>query len=111
MQHKTLLRIVAVLALVALATPMFARPVERNISLERAVKFGKTQIDAGRYILAIDGTKVTLWQGGRSVASLDASWEERESPAPYNSVLINRFGQLEEVRFRGSNRVLVIPRR
>ncbi len=110
MQSKVLRRIVAVLALAALAMPVFAKPIHRDITLSRAVKFGKTQIEAGAYVLLVDGSRVTLKQGRKIVAEIDATWEERETAAPYGSVLINRYGQIEEVRFRGSNRVLVIPR-
>lgn len=110
MRNKPFLRFVAVMALAALAVPVLAKPIQKDITLSRSVKFGKTEIQAGDYRLLVDGDRVTLRQGNKIVADLYATWEERESPSAYSSVLINRFGQIEEVRFRGSHRVLVIPR-
>ncbi len=110
MRNKSFLRFVAVLALAAFAVPVLAKPIQKDITLSRAVKFGKTQVQAGDYLLLVDGDKVTLKKGKKVVAELDATWEQRDAPALYSSVLINRYGQIEEVRFRGNDRVLVIPR-
>lgn len=110
MRSKFFLRCVAVLALAALAVPVFAKPISRDISLSHAVKFGKADVQAGDYRLLVDGEKVKLMKGSKVVAELEAKWEQRDTPSPYTAVLINRFGEIEEVRFRGDSRVLVFPR-
>jgi hypothetical protein len=108
MRSKSFLRVVAVLALSALAVPVFARPINRDISLGRSAKFGKAEIQAGEYRLRVDGTKVTLLKDNRVVGELAGNWEQRAVKQLYDSILINRYGQIEEVRFAGDNRVLVL---
>jgi hypothetical protein len=108
MHSKSLLRLVAVLALVAIAAPVFARPIIRDISLRSPAKFGKAEIAAGDYVLLVNGSKVTLMRGKEVVAELQARWEKRAEKQEYNSFVINRYQQIEEVRFAGDNRVLVL---
>lgn len=108
MLSKSFLRFVAVLALAALALPVFAKPINRDITLSRAAKFGKSEIEAGEYRLRVDGNKATLLKSNRIVGELAATWEQRPNKEKRNSILINRYGQIEEVRFAGDNRVLVL---
>jgi hypothetical protein len=108
MQSKSLLRFVAVLALVAIASPVFAAPVIRVITVGSPAKFGKAEIEAGRYRLVVDGDKAKLMDGNKLVGEMQAKWEKRAVKEENNSYVINRYGQIEEVRFAGDNRVLVL---
>jgi hypothetical protein len=108
MRNKSLIRIVALLALAALAVPAFAKPVSRNLSLSHPAKLGQAQLEAGDYRVLIDGTEVTVKRFNKVVAEVDGTWEQRPEKSPYNSFLINRYGQLEEIRFKNDDRVLVL---
>lgn len=106
-----LIRIVAVLAIAALAWPVAAKPVSKKINVVQSAKIGKANISAGEYRLLIDGTQVTIKKGNRVVAEVEGRWEQRETKYMYDSYLVNRNGQLEEVRFAGSDRALVLLNR
>ena len=106
MRINSLVRFVALLAVVALAVPVLAKPVSKTINISQPAKLGSSQLTAGEYRLLIDGTKVTIQKGNKLVAEVAAHWEQREK-GRYNSVLLGANGELKEVRFAGENRVLV----
>jgi hypothetical protein len=111
MKSTFLLRVTAILIAAALAVPAFAKPVSRKVNFDKSVTIGKATVTAGEYRLLIDDSKVTVFRGREKVAELDGRWEDREIKHSYNSYLINRNGQLEEVRFAGDSRVLVLINR
>lgn len=108
MRIKSLVGVISLLAVVALVLPAMAKPVTKSITFTQPAKLGSTQIQAGEYRLLIDGTKVTVQQGKQVVAEVEGRWEERDAKARYTSVLIGDNGQVQEVRFAGEKRVLVL---
>jgi len=107
MKNNSFIRSLALLAALTLAVPVFAKPFSKTISIAQAAKIGKADLQAGEYRLLIDGNKVTVQKGKQMVAESEGRWENRESKAAYDSVLIGGDGQLKEVRFGGQNRVFV----
>jgi len=108
MKTNTLFRSVALLAAVALAVPVFAKPLTKTINIAQAAKVGKADLQAGQYRLLIDGNKVTVQKGKQMVAESEGRWEDRQTKPAYDSVLLGENGQLKEVRFGGQNRVFVL---
>jgi hypothetical protein len=108
MKTNTLFRSVALLAAVALAVPVFAKPLTKTINIGQAAKVGKADLQAGEYRLLIDGNKVTVQKGKQMVAESEGRWEDRQTKPAYDSVLLGENGQLKEVRFGGQNRVFVL---
>lgn len=108
MRSKSWVRFVALLAVLALALPVLAKPVSKTINLAQTAKFGGSQVNAGEYRLLIDGNKVTVQHGSKTVAEVAGRWEQRDAKSHYNSVLLGPNGEVQEVRFAGENRVLVI---
>ncbi len=108
MRRKWLVRMLALLAATSLAVPLPAKPISKNINLSQPARLGTTQLTAGDYHLLIDGTKVTVQRGRQLVAEVNGRWEQRENRSPYSSVLIGPNGDLQEVRFAGDKRVLVL---
>ncbi len=108
MSTKSLLRFVALLAVVALAIPAMAKPISKNINISQPARLGASQLSAGEYRLLIEGTKVTIQKGRDVVAEVTGRWEQRDAKARSNSVLLGPDGQLQEVRFAGESRVLVL---
>ena len=108
MRSKSLLQIIALLAVAGLAVPVLAKPISKSITITRAAKIGKTNLSAGEYRLLIDGNKVTVQKGNKVVAESEARWEERQEKANADSILIGSDGTVQEVRFAGNNRVLVL---
>lgn len=107
MRIKSLVRFVALLAVVALAVPVLAKPVSKTINISQPAKLGSSQLTAGEYRLLIDGAKVTIQKDSKLVAEVAGHWEQREK-GRYNSVLLGPNGELKEVRFAGESRVLVL---
>lgn len=107
MKNKSLIRFATLLAVVALAVPVFAKPLSKTINFTQAAKLGKADLQAGEYRLLIDGNKATVQKGKTVVAETEGRWEERETKANYDAVLIGENGQIREVRFSGQKRVFV----
>lgn len=107
MKPHSFLRFAALLAVVALAVPVFAKPVAKTISIPQAAKVGKVDLKAGEYRLLIDGNKATVQLGKQVIAESDGRWEDRDSKSNYDAVLLNDSGQVKEVRFAGQKRVFV----
>jgi hypothetical protein len=105
---KAFVRIVAVLVIVALALPVMAKPVTKSIKLMQSTKVGTTQLDTGEYKLLIDGDKVTIQKGKEVVATVSCRWEQRDTRPERNAYVIGPNGDLQEFRFAGDNRVLVL---
>ena len=108
MQIKSLIRFIALLAVVALAIPAMAKPVTKSISIAEPAKFGSTQVSAGEYRLLIDGTKVTVQHNAKTVAEVEGRWEDRGEKAQRNALLLGPNGEVKEIRFAGEKRVLVL---
>jgi hypothetical protein len=107
MISHSFLRSVALLAVVALAVPVFAKPIAKTINIPQAAKVGKADLKAGEYRLLIDGNKATVEKGKQVVAESEGRWEDRDAKASYDAVLLGDNGQVKEVRFSGQKRVFV----
>jgi hypothetical protein len=107
MKFNEFLRSVALLAVIALAVPMFAKPVTKTINITQAAKVGKVDLQAGEYRLLIDGTKATVQKGKSVVAESEGRWEERDIKSNYDAVLVGENGQVKETHFSGQKRVFV----
>lgn len=107
MKKNSLFRFAALLAVIALAVPAFAKPLSKTINFTQSAKVGKAELQAGEYRLLIDGNKATVQKGKDVVAESEGRWEERETRSNYDSVLIGDNGQVREVRFSGQKRVFV----
>ena len=107
MKTNSLFRFAALLAVIALAVPTFAKPLSKTINFTQAAKLGKADLQAGEYRLLIDGNKATVQKGKAVVAESEGRWEERATASNYDSVLIGENGQVREVRFSGQKRVFV----
>jgi hypothetical protein len=107
MTSNSLLRTLTLLAVTALAVPVFAKPVNKTINITQAAKVGKADLQAGEYRLLIDGNKATVQKGRSVVAESEGRWEERDTKSNYDAVLLSEGGQVKEVRFSGQKRVFV----
>jgi len=107
MKTNSFFRSAALLAALALAVPLFAKPFTKTINIAQAAKVGKANLTAGEYRLLIDGNKVTVQKGNKPVAESEGRWEDRQNKAVYDSLLIGVDGQVREVRFAGKAQVFV----
>ena len=107
MNFKWFLRSVALLGVIALALPVFSKPVSKTINITQTAKVGKVDLQAGEYRLLIDGTKATVQKGKAVIAESEGRWEDRDTKSNYDAVLVGENGQVKEVRFSGQKRVFV----
>ena len=107
MKLSPFFRWLALLSVIAIAVPVFAKPFSKTITISQNAKLGKADLKAGEYRLQIDGTKATVQRGKDVVAECEGRWEDRSSKSPYDSVLLDDGGQVKEVRFAGQTRVFV----
>jgi hypothetical protein len=108
MNSHSLLRSAALVAAIALAVPVFAKPVVKTINLSQSSKIGNAALTSGEYRFLIDENKVTVMKGKKMIAETQGRWEDRSVKSVYDSVLIGEDGQVKEVRFAGQTRVFVL---
>ena len=108
MFSKSLVRIVALLMVAALAFPAMAKPVSKNITLFQPARLGQSTLEAGDYRLLIEGTKVTIQRGGHVAAVVEGQWEKRSVKPERNAIVLGEGGVVKEIRFAGDKQVLVI---
>jgi hypothetical protein len=108
MKSNAFFRSMVLLAVVALAVPVFAKPVSKTFNLSQSAKIGQTELKSGEYRFLIDGSKVSVQKGKKVVAETEGRWEDRSTKQEYDSVLIGESGQVKEVRFSGQQRVFVL---
>jgi hypothetical protein len=101
------IRVFAVLAAVALATPVFAKPTVTTLSIAQSAKVGKASLNAGDYRLSIDGNHATVQKGRNVVAESEGRWEDRDSKSNYDAVIVGEDGHVKEIRFSGKAKVFV----
>jgi hypothetical protein len=109
MKSKSLLANLVLLGALAVAVPVFAKPMSTNVPLTHDAKIGQTEVKAGEYRFLIDGNHLTILDGKKHIAEADGRWEDRDSKSQYNSVVSTAEGQIVEVRFEGKKNVFVLP--
>ena len=107
MKSQSLVRSMTLLAVIATAVPVFAKPISKTINIPSAARVGRADLQAGEYRLLIDGTKATVQKGKQVVAESEGRWEHREAKSNYDPVLLNDKGQVSEVRLSGQKRDFV----
>jgi hypothetical protein len=107
MNRNIKLRTLVLLAVVAIAVPAFAKPTTTLITIAKTAKIGQANLQAGEYKLMIDGNKATVQKGKTVVAESEGRWEDRDSKASYDTLLLDDSGRVKEVRFNGKTKVFV----
>jgi hypothetical protein len=108
MNAKTLVRIIAVLAVVALTIPAMAKPITRNITVTSPAKIGSAQLEIGSYKLVIDDEHVIVRQDRETVVETRGRWETRDTKYSRNSLIVGPDRQVREIRFAGKREVLIL---
>src|SRR5260370_13132488 len=110
MKSNSFLRITALLAVTALALPVFAKPISKTINITQAARVGKADLQSGEYRLLIDGNKATVQKGKSVIAESEGRWEERDTKSNYDAVLVGEKCQVTGTRFSGQKRVVLFSK-
>jgi hypothetical protein len=108
MNSKSLLASLVLGGALAVAVPVFAKPMSTTVPIGHSVKVGQTDLQAGDYHILIDGTHLTVYIGKKNVAEAEGKWEERNIKSPYTGVVSTGEGKLVELRFEGKKSVFVL---
>jgi hypothetical protein len=108
MKSNSLVRTLTLVAALAMAAPLFAKPVTKTLPINRTVKVGKIDVKAGDYRATIDDNHLTLLNGKKVVAESAGRWETRDSKSPYTGIVADASGRVMELRFEGKADVFVL---
>jgi hypothetical protein len=108
MQSKSWVRNLVLLAAVAIAVPVFAKPMNKSLPINHSVHVGKYDVKAGDYNVLIDGNHLTMKKNNKVVAEADGRWEERNVKSEYTEILSDNEGKVLELRFAGNKGAFVL---
>jgi hypothetical protein len=112
MKWSQFLRSFALVAITVLAVPVFAKnlsgTVSRIITLSHSAKVGNAQLKPGEYSLLVDGDRVTVKKGNKVIAETQGRWVDRNEKPADDAVVVGSDGNVQEFRFEGDRRVLVL---
>ncbi len=109
MKKQSLLANLVLAGSLAVAVPVFAKPMSTTLPITHNVKVGQTEVKAGDYRFLIDGNHLTVLNGNKMIAEAEGRWEDRDAKSEYNGVVSNADGKVIELRFQGKKNVFVLP--
>jgi hypothetical protein len=119
MSRRSLIRLIAILTVAAIAVPTFTgiavakdskdskATVKTTLDLASAASLGGTALKAGTYSLVADESKVTLKQGSKVVAEAPVQWKDADKKEFATNVVLEG-NSIKEIRFGGKTRYLVV---
>jgi hypothetical protein len=108
MKTRSLLANLTLCGALAVAVPLYAKPMSTTLPLTHSAKIGQTDLKAGEYRFKIDGDHLTISKGSNMVAESNGRWEDRDAKSPYTSVVTDSDGKVIELRFEGKKSVFVL---
>ena len=108
MKTRSLLANLTLCGALAVAVPLYAKPMSTTLPLTQSAKIGQTDLKAGEYRFKIDGDHLTISKGSNMVAESNGRWEDRDAKSPYTSVVTDSDGKVIELRFEGKKSVFVL---
>jgi plastocyanin domain-containing protein len=108
MKSRSLLANLVLCGALAIAVPVFAKPMATTVPLNHSAKVGQTDLKAGEYRFLIDGNHLTIFNGKVQVAEANGRWEDRDTDNLYTSIVSDANGKVIEVRFAGKKSVFVL---
>ena len=108
MKSRSLLANLVLCGALAVAVPLFAKPMSTTVPLTHDAKVGQTDLKAGEYRFMIDGNHLTILKGKTTMAEAEGRWEDRDNKSEYTSIVSNADGRVIELRFAGKKSVFVL---
>ena len=97
-----ILQCFAILAVLAVAVPIWARSKSAELRLTEPATIGTTQLEPGAYTLKVDdgGTQVSVVRQGKVVAQVPCHWVQL-SAKPRTTEIDFTANQITEIEFGG----------
>jgi hypothetical protein len=107
---KHLANCLAVLAMLALAAPVFAKSVSQTIALTQPAKIGDASLKPGNYkfVADLNSDQVRVEHNGKLVASLVGKTVNLNNKSPYNAVVFNG-RRIHEIQISGKTQAIELP--
>jgi hypothetical protein len=107
-QRRSLVALFALLLVLALGAPCFAKPTSVSVSLSRTSQFAGATLSPGDYQLVVDGNKITLKKNGKAVAEATGEWKKADHKPVNDYFVFNSDNQIIEIHLRGHDSFLAV---
>lgn len=100
----------AVLAMLALASPVFAKSFSQTIDISRPTTIGRKSLRPGHYKFTanLSSDMVRVEHDGKVVATVQGKAVDLKNKAPYSALVFN--GQrIQEIQFQGKMQAIKVP--
>ncbi|MGC1291814.1 MAG: hypothetical protein WA855_11085 [Candidatus Acidiferrales bacterium] len=100
----------AILAVLALSAPVFARSMSEPLDLNQPATIGSTTLQPGHYEFKADlnSNQVQVERNGRLVATIEGKEVTLNKKAPYGAVVMDG-RRIHEIQFGGKIEAIEIP--
>jgi len=99
---------IALLAALALAMPVLARPTRTNLTLTDACQLAGTKLVPGEYVMLVDGNTVTVLHNNKVVVKATGEWKKADRKFQESGFACNSEGHVVQVRVSGRDSYLEI---
>jgi hypothetical protein len=99
---------IALLAALALAMPVLARPSRTTITLTDACQLAGTKLPPGEYVMVVDGNTVTILHNNKTIVSATGEWKKADSKFRDSGFACNAEGHVVQIRVEGRDSYLAI---
>jgi hypothetical protein len=106
--RRTVVAAVALVAALALAIPVLARPDRLEVVISQTSLVGTTPVQIGTYEMVIDGNKVSFVQRRKVVAETTGEWKKADKKAPSTFFAYGADGRITEIHLGGHDSYLAL---
>lgn len=107
---KRLSNFLAVVAILALASPVFAKSFSQTIDISQHATIGEKSLEPGTYKFTADlnSDMVRVERGGKVVATIQGTTVDLKNKAPYGALVFNGL-RIHQIQFQGKTEAIDIP--
>jgi hypothetical protein len=100
---------VAVLAVLALSLPVWARTYKEELTADKDMTIGATQLKSGTYELSADPAKkeLEIWVNGKVMATVQGNWVKLSTKPQYSTV-VSDGNKVTQVQFSGTDQAFQV---
>jgi len=106
--RRSIVALVALLATIALAFPVYAHPDRTDLTLSRTCLVGQASLQAGQYKVEFNGDKVSFIHKGKVVAEANGEWKKTPGKTLNSSVIYQEDGRIIEIHVAGRDSYFVV---
>jgi hypothetical protein len=108
LSRRSFAALIALLLLLTLGTPAFAKATRIDVTVSRTSQLSHATLGPGDYEMVVDSNKVTFRSHGKVVAEANGEWKKGDSKAPNTFFVYSNDDHITEIHLRGRDSFLVI---